>query len=145
MYYSHVARYIKKEDAAHYRLQQYRLIGILLIAITVMQIVLCAYLAPELSETYTIAQTQPHWLLQLLPYGMVTLSALSFLIAGSFLTKKVDRKQLAQQLSSYEPKEMMEAKQVLDMNSAYFALFFGLLYIGYCMISLVIPLLTLPD
>ena len=140
MYYTNYIRYIKKSDAKFFINQQYKLIALIYFSIIVMMAILSLIVVPELTDLYVEIENAHPLLLKIYPYGLSILSVIGLLIAFNFLLKKVDEKHLSNKLIAYKNDEMILSNQVLDMKSAYLAIGYGLVFISYVTISLILPI-----
>ena len=143
MVYMNPARYIKKEDAAYFVRQQYKLTGVVFFALTLSLGFIYFSVAPKMMQLYADFSVTPHPATKFLPY-IATFSIFVLVLLGlQSFGKKVDKSELDKKLRAYKPREMILSNKVLDMRMAYLAMAIGFTMIAILTASIILPIYRL--
>lgn len=138
-------QYIKKEDAAYFVRQQYKMVGVMYLALAGVYGFIYFTVVPKMMQLYADFTIPLHPSLKISTFIFILASIAFVLIGFKFLGKKVDTSELNKKLRAYKPNEMILSNKVLDMRTAYIALTAGFLLIGLISASIIAPIYSLTE
>ncbi|NCN82622.1 MAG: hypothetical protein GW947_01520 [Candidatus Pacebacteria bacterium] len=145
MVYINPVRYIKKEDAAYFVRQQYKLTGVIFFTLAFVLGLLYFSVAPKMMRLYANFSIAPHPFTKALLYiAVLSIVVLVFFGLQSF-GKKVDKSELSKKLRAYKPREMILSNKVLDMRMAYVAMAIAFAMIAILTASVILPIYNLTE
>lgn len=119
--------YIKKEDACYFVTQRYKLLGVIYSAFAAVLAAEYWFVIPKLEKLFLDFNLEVPIQFVIAPTFIAFAICISLVISVYYFSKKVDARNLQQQLIKYKPGEMIRVDTVISMREVYFALFYFLI------------------